>query len=136
MRKDGESARERGRGLPFTLAFAKERERVRESCLDWYRAVETLRGLLQEVRTWPPHVLPTVQEAAMNLVRGIAAQTPEENIAGTGGWQPDAWWYQERHHGLGDSARASSSPRGPPQRRPRSASRGTRCSLVAVALWL
>ncbi|CAE7616582.1 unnamed protein product, partial [Symbiodinium necroappetens] len=49
---------------------------------EWYRAVETLRGMLRDVKKWPPRVLPTVQEAAMNLVRGIAAQTPEETMAG------------------------------------------------------
>ena len=91
---------------------------------EWYRAVETLRGLLNDVSKWPPRVLPTVQEAAMNLVRGIAARTPEETMAGREAWQPDEWWYKERHHGMGDSARASSSPRGPAQRRPRSPSYG------------
>ena len=47
-------------------------------------AVETLRSLLQQVRQWPVHMLPTVQQAAMNLVRGIAAATPEETVGGVG----------------------------------------------------
>ena len=55
-----------------------------EAVPDWYKAVETLRSLLRQVRTWPPHMLPTIQEAAMNLVRGIAAVTPEEVAGGSG----------------------------------------------------
>ena len=93
-----------------------------EAAPEWYRAVETLRSLLRQVRTWPPHMLPTIREAAMNLVRGIAAVTPEEVAGGETQWQPEPWWYQDRHHGLGDTARASTSPRGVPRRRPRSPS--------------
>ena len=59
-------------------------------------AVETLRSLLQQVRRWPIHMLPTVQQAAMNLVRGIAAATPEEIVEGAGDRKPDEWWYRER----------------------------------------
>ena len=73
-------------------------------------AVETLRSLLQQVRRWPIHMLPTVQQAAMNLVRGIAAATPEETVEGAGDRKPDEWWYRERHHGLRDVARSSSNP--------------------------
>ena len=93
-----------------------------EATPEWYLAVETLRSLLSQIRGWPPHVLPTVQAAAMNFVRGIAAATPEAVDSGDQAWQPEPWWYQERHHGLGDTARSSTSPRGPPQRRPRSPS--------------
>ena len=89
---------------------------------NWYRAVETLRALLGEVPQWPVRVLPTLQQAATNLVRGIAIATPTEDRGGPGEWTPEPWWYQERHHGLGDTARAPSetSPRGRAQRRPRS----------------
>ena len=94
---------------------------------NWYRAVETLRALLQEVPQWPVRVLPTLQQAATNLVRGIAIATPAEERGGPGEWIPEPWWYQERHHGLGDTARAlpgepATSPRGHAQRRPRSPS--------------
>ena len=94
---------------------------------NWYRAVETLRALLGEVPQWPVRVLPTLQQAATNLVRGIAIATPTEDRGGPGEWTPEPWWYQERHHGLGDTARAPSggpetSPRGRAQRRPRSPS--------------
>ena len=95
-----------------------------EATPEWYKAVDSLRSLLRQVRTWPPHMLPTIQEAATNLVRGIAAVTPEEVAGGEQQWKPEPWWYQERHHGLGDTARASTStsPRGVPRRRPRSPS--------------
>ena len=43
---------------------------------EWYNAVEMLRGLLLQVPNWPASVLPTVQQAAVNLVRGIAVATP------------------------------------------------------------
>ena len=33
---------------------------------EWYNAVETLRRLLGEIHRWPPHMLPTIQEAATN----------------------------------------------------------------------
>ncbi|CAE7203675.1 unnamed protein product [Symbiodinium sp. KB8] len=85
---------------------------------DWYAAVETLRRLLREVHRWPQNMLPTVQEAATNLVRGIAAATPEAEQSGPGSWRPGDWWYQERHHGLGDTARSDPQRRG--TRRPRS----------------
>ncbi|CAE7341641.1 unnamed protein product [Symbiodinium microadriaticum] len=49
---------------------------------NWYRAVETLRALLQEVPQWPVRVLPTLQQAATNLVRGIAIATPAEERGG------------------------------------------------------
>ena len=84
----------------------------------WYAAVETLRRLLQERHQWPVHVLPTIQEAALNLVRGISAITPEEARSGPGDWTPEAWWYMDRHHGLGDAARSQPARRG--IRRPRS----------------
>ena len=85
---------------------------------EWYTAAETLRRLLGEVHRWPTHMLPTIQEPATNLVRGISAATPEAARPGPGSWTPEAWWYQERHHGLGDTARSAPERRG--TRRPRS----------------
>ena len=56
----------------------------------WQTAVTTLEQLLGEIQTWPASRLPTVQEAAMQLVRGISRHIPEE-----GRGLPDmeqAWW--------------------------------------------
>ena len=96
---------------------------------EWNQAVETLRGLLQQVPNWPTRVLPTIQQAAATLVRGIAIATPEQHQGGPGEWTPEQWWHAERHHGMGDAARsaagtdaATSSPRGRARRRPRSPS--------------
>ena len=92
----------------------------------WYRTLEILRGMLNEARTWPVSVLPTMQQAALNLVSAIAAVTPEQEQSGPGDWRPPDWWYTERHHGLGDAARHSTppSPRGRGTRRARSPSAG------------
>ena len=72
---------------------------------EWYQAVETLRRLLSEVCRWPAHMLPTIQEAATNLVsesprlplkprdlaRGHGRLKPGGTKNGTMGWgtQPE-----------------------------------------------
>ena len=91
---------------------------------EWYRATEVLRGMLRGVRTWPVHMLPTMQQAALNLVHAISALIPEENQGGVGDQQPVDWWRSERHHGLGDVARHQNlpSPRSRGTRRARSPS--------------
>ena len=60
----------------------------------WYAAVETLRRLLHERHQWPVHVLPTIQEAAINLVRGISAITPRKRNLdrGSGPRKPGGTW--------------------------------------------
>ena len=91
---------------------------------DWYRDMENLRGILRQVRSWPTNMLPTFQQAALNLVSAISALIPEEQQSGVGDWQPKDWWYLDRHHGLGDTARHSAppSPRQRGTRRPRNPS--------------
>ena len=91
---------------------------------EWYRAVEILRGMMREVNTWPAHMLPTMQQAALNLVHAISALIPAESRGGAGDWQPVDWWHAERHHGLGDTARSRTmpSPRSRGTRRARSPS--------------
>ena len=89
---------------------------------EWETAVLLLRQLAGEIPNWPASRLPTVQEAAMQLVRGISSHIPE------GRWgQPgaeDTWWMSDRHHGLGDMAvyRGETSPRERHPRRQRSSS--------------
>ena len=96
----------------------------RDMIPEWYRAVEILRGMLREVSTWPENMLPTMQQAALNLVHAISALIPEEKRGGEGDWQPVDWWRTERHHGLGDVARSQAppSPRSRGTRRARSPS--------------
>ena len=73
-----------GRGASdIPHAPGKKRERERER-------VETLNALTQAVDNLPLDTLPAAQEAAMRLVRRVAARTPE------------TWWHLDRHHGLGD----------------------------------
>ena len=105
-------------GIESTLV-----ERVRGS-EDWEMAIVTLQQLLGEVSNWPTARLPRVQEAAMQLVRGISRQIPEESRG-----MPDTeehWWMSERHHGMGNLAvyRGSTSPRERHPRRQRSSSSG------------
>ena len=105
-------------GIESTLV---ERVRGRE---DWEMAIVTLQQLLGEVNSWPAARLPRVQEAAMQLVRGISRQIPEESRG-----MPDTeeqWWMSERHHGLGNLAvyGGSTSPRQRHPRRQRSSSSG------------
>eukprot|EP00439_Symbiodinium_sp_Y106_P055166 s2748_g7.t1 len=105
-------------GIESTLV---ERVRGRE---DWEMAIVTLQQLLGEVNSWPAARLPRVQEAAMQLVRGISRQIPEESRG-----MPDTeeqWWMSERHHGLGNLAvyGGSTSPRQRHPRRLRSSSSG------------
>eukprot|EP00439_Symbiodinium_sp_Y106_P009422 s2813_g1.t1 len=69
---------------------------------EWETAVLLLRQLAGEIPNWPASRLPTVQEAAMQLVRGISSHIPEERWGQPGA--EDTWWMSDRHHGLGDMA--------------------------------
>ena len=82
----------------------------------WETAVLLLQQLAKKVSNWPTSRLPTVQEAAMQLVRGISSHIPEERWGQPGA--ADTWWMSDRHHGLGDMAvyRGEASPR---ERHPR-----------------
>ena len=81
-RTSGGPSRPRGFRHP-SCPGEEERERERER-------VETLNALTQAVDNLPLDTLPAAQEAAMRLVRRVAARTPE------------TWWHLDRHHGLGD----------------------------------
>ena len=71
--------------------------------------VETVSALLNDVDHLPDDALPASQEAAVRLVRRIAARTPTPGETPTTGDQ-DAWWQLERHHGMGDAYSTVRSP--------------------------
>ena len=84
----------------------------------WSQAVGTLHAILEELPTYPPEMLPTVQEAAMQLVRGTSQLIPTEHQELPGPKASQAWWTTDRHHGMGDGARwRPPSPRRPGVRR-------------------
>ena len=88
----------------------------------WCQAVDSIHAILGELSTYPVSFLPTIQEAAMNLVRGTSRLIPIEAHGQPG----ERWWHSDRHHALGDLRRAqeSPSPRSRATRRPRSPTSG------------
>ncbi|CAE6957057.1 nipblb [Symbiodinium sp. CCMP2592] len=64
----------------------------------WSHAVDVLHAIRLELPSYPQAFLPTVQEAAMNLLWGISRLIPEEEHGQPG----QAWWTSDRHHGWGD----------------------------------
>ena len=88
----------------------------------WTQAVDSIHAILGELPTYPTSFLPTIQEAAMNLVRGTSRLIPAEEQGQPGTEAGERWWHADRHHGLGDQRRVHEppSPRTRGTRRPRS----------------
>ena len=75
--------------------------------------VETLGGLLGDVDRLPSDALPAAREAAMRIVRRIAAPTPPPGDTAPEAGDEDAWWQLDRHHGMGDVHNTARSPTTP-----------------------
>ena len=72
--------------------------------------VSSIQAIIGELPSYPSSFLPTLQEAAMNLVRGASRLIPEEQRGQPGDAVDEPWWRHERHHGLGDLRRAETAP--------------------------
>ena len=63
--------------------------------------IETLTALLKTVDSLPRGSLPAAQEAAMRLVRRVAARMPTAGDAAPDVGEETSWWHLDRHHGMG-----------------------------------
>ena len=77
--------------------------------------IEVTTALLHDVDYLPEDTLPAAQEAALRLVRRIAARTPTRGEGPPTG-NATAWWQLDRHHGLGDYRSTETQPRSPTSR--------------------
>ena len=77
--------------------------------------IEVTTALLHDVDYLPEDMLPAAQEAALRLVRRIAARTPTMGDGPQTG-NATAWWQLDRHHGLGDYHTTEAQPRSPTSR--------------------